>query len=147
VAQERNIRNVAENNMNKITGATFIIMRDSKEMLMQLRDNNSKRYPNTWCFPGGTIEPEENEIKTVIREIKEEYELDIKENDCTELMIYDLSYGVSAKVFICKCDGNQNPVLHEGADMKWVNLKEIQNMQLGFEQEKIMPALENYLQM
>jgi 8-oxo-dGTP diphosphatase len=133
--------------MNRITGATFIIMRDFKEMLMQLRDNNSKRYPNTWCFPGGTIESGEDEIKTVIREIKEEYELDIEENNCTELITYDLSYGVSAKVFICKCDNNQNPILHEGADMKWMNLNEIKNIQLGFEQEKILPPLEKYLQM
>jgi mutator protein MutT len=131
--------------MNRITGATFIIIKDLNEILMQLRDNNSKRYPNMWCFPGGTIEPNENEIETVIREIKEEYELIIDEVDCKELMIHDLSYGVSAKVFICVISNNQNPILHEGADMKWVKLLEIKNMKLGFEQEKIIPRLEEFL--
>lgn len=131
--------------MNRITGATFIILRRSGEMLMQLRDGNSKRYPNTWCFPGGTIEPNEDEMKTVIREMKEEYELDVNGQDCKELMVYDLSYGVSAKVFICMINCHQNPILHEGAGMKWVKLSEIKTIQLGFEQEKIIPKLEGFL--
>lgn len=131
--------------MNKITGVTFIIIRPSGEMLMQLRDVYSKRYPNTWCFPGGTIEPGEDEIKTVVREIKEEYKLNIGTGNCKELMIYDLLYGVSAKVFICTVYDEQNPVLHEGADMKWMMLDEIKKLPLGFEQEKIIPKLEGFL--
>ncbi len=131
--------------MNKITGATFIIIRPTKEILMQLRDGNSKRYPNAWCFPGGTIEPNEDEIKTIIREIKEEYELNIDAESCKELMIYNLSYGVSAKVFICIYNKNQEPILHEGAGMKWMRLEEIKNIQLGFEQDKIIPKLEEFL--
>ncbi|TAL56942.1 MAG: NUDIX domain-containing protein [Bacteroidetes bacterium] len=131
--------------MNRVTAATFIIVRPSKEILMQLRDADSKRYQNSWCFPGGTVEPDEDEIKTIIREIKEEYELDMDAEDCKELMIHDLSYGVSAKVFVCTPDADQNPVLHEGADMKWMKLDEIKKLQLGFEQEKIIPKLEEFL--
>ena len=67
---------------------------------MQLRDANSKRYSNFWCFPGGTIEPNEDEIQAVVREIKEEYELELSAENCKELVVYDLSYGVSSKVFI-----------------------------------------------
>jgi len=131
--------------MNKITGVTFIIVRDSGEMLMQLRDTNSKRYPNTWCFPGGTIESNEDEIKTVVREIKEEYELDLNKEDCCELTTYDLSYGVSCKVFVCKIKNKQEAIMHEGADMKWMKLDEIKKIQLGFEQENIIAKLEKYL--
>ena len=98
-----------------------------------------------WCFPGGTIEPVEDEIKTVIREIKEEYELIIGIEDCKELMTYDLSYGVSVKVFACMYYKDQEPILHEGADMRWLKLDEIKKLQLGFEQEKIIPKLEEFL--
>ncbi len=133
-------------NMNKITGVLFIIIRTSGEILMQLRDNNSKRYPNMWCFPGGTKEPCESDIRTVIREVKEEYELNIGAEDCEELMIYNLSYGVSVKVFICKVTGKQSPVLREGADMKWMKLDKIKKLKLGFEQETIIITLEEFLQ-
>ncbi len=132
--------------MNKRTGVTFIIVNPSKQILMQLRDSNPKqRYSNMWCFPGGTIEKGEKETETVIREIKEEYELIMEQKDCYELMIYNLSYGVSAKVFVCFILNNQNPVFNEGAAMQWMNLNQIKKIKLGFEQEKIIPELEKFL--
>lgn len=118
--------------MSRITGVTFVIIRPSWEILMQLRDGNSK-------------ESSEDELKTVIREIEEEYGLIIDTKDCKELMVYELNYGVSAKVFICMCDEDKKPVLHEGADMKWMRLDDIKKIKLGFEQEKIIPKLEKFL--
>lgn len=143
--QVKSIRSVMENN-KKIIAATFILLRHSGEMLMQLRDSKSKRYPNSWCFPGGTVEPNEEEVVTIVREVKEEYELDVRESDCKELMVHDLSYGVSAKVFVCRVSDDQKPVLHEGAAMQWMKIDEIKKLQLGFEQEKIIPKLEGFLQ-
>ncbi len=131
--------------MKKITGVTFIIFRPSGEILMQLRDENSKRYKNTWCFPGGTPESGEELLTTAMREAKEEYEIEVKAENCKELMIYDLSYGVSAKVFVCLVNQNQTPKLNEGLDMKWMKLEEIKSLQLGFEQEKIIPEIEKFL--
>ncbi|MGD0976813.1 MAG: NUDIX domain-containing protein [Minisyncoccia bacterium] len=132
--------------MNRITGVTFIILNSSGKALMQLRDLNSKRYANMWCFPGGTIEPDEDSLATVIREAKEEYNLEIKITDCVELMVYDLPYDVSAKVYICKLYQDQNPVLNEGADMKWMEIDKIENLQLGFGQRVIVPKLKEFLQ-
>lgn len=112
---------------------------------MQLRDNHSKRYPNTWCFPGGTIEIGESPIKTVVREIQEEYSLDINMEDCKPLMTYALSYGVSCQVYRCHYFGSEAPVLKEGADMKWMKLEEIKNLNLGFEQSVIVDKLDHIL--
>ena len=130
----------------KITGVTFIALNPAGAMLMQLRDAHSERYPNMWCFPGGTIDSNEEPSETVIREIKEEYELVIKESDCTELMVYNLPYGVSAKVYVCRLAQGQTPVLNEGADMKWMEMEEIEKLQLGFGQQVILPELKEYLQ-
>ncbi|MBU6142051.1 NUDIX domain-containing protein [Patescibacteria group bacterium] len=133
------------NKAQRVTGATFIILNDSGEMLMQLRDNHSKRFPNTWCFPGGTIELNESELTTVTREIKEEYELELSEAACYELMAYTLSYGSACKVFVCRVQNYQKPVMHEGAEMKWMKIDEIKKIPLGFEQGEILPKLEIFL--
>lgn len=61
-------------------GTTFIICRPDNTMLMQLRDDKSKFYPNMWCFPGGGCEKNEEPIDTIIREAKEEYELQVEKN-------------------------------------------------------------------
>ena len=131
--------------MNKITGITFILLNTSGKALMQLRDANSKRYPNMWCFPGGAIEPDENSLQTVIREAKEEYGLIIKATNCAELTIHNLPYGVSARVYVCELDQNQHPVLNEGANMRWMEIDEIKNLQLGFGHEIIRQKLKEFL--
>ncbi len=45
-------------------------------------------------------------------------------------------------VFICPIDHTQEPVLHEGADMKWMTLDEIKNIDIGFFQNDIVEMLE-----
>ncbi len=131
--------------MNKTTGVIFIIIRPSGEMLMQLRDGNSTRYPHMWCFPGGSVDEGEEPVFTVIREIDEEYELKIRPEHCQKLMEYTLSYGSNVVVFVCNVDADQRTVMHEGADMRWMRFDEIKKIELGFEQKQIHPKLEIFL--
>ena len=112
---------------------------------MQLRDNNIQRYPNMWCFPGGTIEGGEDVLSTIIREAKEEYEVNLESKNCRFLMEYELPYGSIAKVYVCKMDDSQYPKMHEGAEMKWMKIDEIKNFSLAFEQNVIIPYLEKFL--
>lgn len=67
------------------TGVTFILLRPSGEILMQLRDDGKGRqipYPDMWCFPGGGKDEGETYLKTTLREVREEYELDIDADSC-----------------------------------------------------------------
>ncbi len=112
---------------------------------MQLRDGNSARYPHKWCFPGGRIEPGESVMEALLREVKEEYELEIEPADCTQFMLHKLSYGSSSAIFLCLYNKTKEPVCNEGADMKWMSLEEIKKLELGFEQERVLLNLEKLL--
>ncbi len=125
-------------------GTTFIILRPDKTILMQLRDNNSKKYKNMWCFPGGVCDGTEKYINTAIREAKEEYELTLTKENCT-LLKRRLKLSALIYVYVCNIDDIQTPVLHEGADMKWMNIDEIKQLKLGFRQSCIIPKLDKYL--
>jgi GrpB-like predicted nucleotidyltransferase (UPF0157 family)/8-oxo-dGTP pyrophosphatase MutT (NUDIX family) len=133
-------------NMKK--GTTFVILRPDNTMLMQLRDDKSKLYPNMWCFPGGGCEENEEPIDTVIREAREEYELRLDKQSCKFLFVqpHPAFPGQTEYIFLCSIDSNQRPVLKEGADMKWMMLDEIKSTQLGFGDETIIPKLEEFLQ-
>lgn len=57
-------------------GASAIILNDKKQILLQRRVDNDK-----WGLPGGCQEIGERFEETVIREVKEETNLDVKEED------------------------------------------------------------------
>ncbi|MBO5349437.1 MAG: NUDIX domain-containing protein [Clostridia bacterium] len=57
-------------------GAAAIILNDKNQILLQRRSDNDK-----WGLPGGCQELGERFEETVVREIKEETNLDVNEND------------------------------------------------------------------
>lgn len=119
------------------TGVIFVLIRNNK-ILMQQRDEKCKRFPLMWCLPGGGSEDGEDYETTLLREIKEEYDLDLKLEQCAYLMDYNNG---ADKVYICKVNPNQEPKLKEGLAMKWMAIDEIEKLEIGFHQEGIIPVL------
>jgi ADP-ribose pyrophosphatase YjhB (NUDIX family) len=119
------------------TGVIFALNRYNK-ILMQQRDENCKRFPLMWCLPGGGGEYGESYETTLLREIKEEYDLDLKLDQCTHLMDYNNG---ADKVYLCKVNPDQEPKLKEGLAMKWMTIDEIEKLELGFHQEGIIAVL------
>ena len=123
------------------TGVIFALIRDNK-ILMQQRDGNTDRFPFKWCIPGGEKEENEKWEDTLLREVKEEYNLDIEMNQCKYLM--DYNNGLD-KVYVCRINFTQVPKLQEGLAMKWMTIDEIEKLELGFDQGGIIPALKKEL--
>lgn len=121
------------------TGVIFALVRD-KKILMQQRDGNCKRFPFMWCLPGGGSEDGEDFETTLLREVKEEYDLDLKLEDCSYLMDYNDG---ADKVYICKINTIQEPKLNEGLAMQWMTIEEIEKLELGFHQEGIVSVLKS----
>ena len=133
--------------LRKHTGVVCILRRPSGEMLMQFRAPDDKKFPNTWVFPGGGREGDEKYISTAIREMEEEFEIKLKEPDCELITIYTVQDLVEDNhVFVCKVAQDQNPVMHEGVDMKWMEMEEIESLSLGYKQsEVVLPKLKEFL--
>ncbi len=131
----------------KIKGVSFVLYRPDKTILMQFRDEKSRLYPHTWCFPGGRCEGGEEPLNTVVRETREEYELKIEQNSCALILVqpHEVIADEIHYVFFCPIDAKQQPVLHEGKAMKWMGLEEIKSTPLGFGDDSIIPHLEEFL--
>jgi 8-oxo-dGTP diphosphatase len=115
---------------------------------MQLRDDGNGKtipYPNMWNFPGGAIEEGEEFLSTAVREMKEEFELDLNPSTLKLLWTYAHDQTTNDYILTCKLSNDVSPILHEGAEMKWLTLDQIKNIPLGFQQEKIIPYIEEYL--
>jgi ADP-ribose pyrophosphatase YjhB (NUDIX family) len=58
----------------KVLAASGIILKEQKILLIK-RSNYTKIYPGFWACPGGRAEPSETAEQNVIREVKEEVNL------------------------------------------------------------------------
>ena len=82
-------------------------------------------FKDMWEFPGGKIEAGETKEEALIREIKEELELDINNLEYLTTVEYDYpNFHLVMHCFICEiCGGRLNLNVH--SDAKWVSLNEL----------------------
>ncbi len=69
----------------------IFIQNEKGEFLIQKRSANKKQAPNKWCLTTGHVELGEEYDKAAIRELKEELEIEIKEEELTPLGIFKQS--------------------------------------------------------
>lgn len=125
-------------------GIFMLLQRPSGEFLLQLRDDGRGRaimFPNTWVFPGGVKEAGEDYLETVVREAKEEFDIDLSPIACKRIMIFNYDGTEDTHVYLCPVADNQKPVLKEGAAWRWMALSEVEKLDLGFGQNRIIPSV------
>jgi 8-oxo-dGTP diphosphatase len=62
----------------KRKGTSIVFFNKKKQVLLFLRDDNPDiPYPNMWDVPGGHVGADETPEQCIIREMKEEMELDL----------------------------------------------------------------------
>ena len=90
-------------------------------------------FANMWEFPGGKIEAGETNEEALIREIKEELELDINKWEFLTTVEYDYpTFHLTMHGYTCEiCGGTLNLNAHN--DAKWVSIQELRG-------EKWVPA-------
>ena len=83
---------------------------------MQLRDDGRGipiPFPNMWNFPGGTVEPHETPLEGAIREISEEFKIQINPMICREIWKYTHEHAATDHIFLCAVPAHTEPVLQE----------------------------------
>ena len=61
-------------------GSSIIFINDNEEILLFLRDDKlGLPYRNMWDVPGGHVEPDETPKECIVREMKEEMNIDLQD--------------------------------------------------------------------
>lgn len=114
-----------------ITVVAALIEKDNK-VLIAKRSTGDPNVFGKWEFPGGKVQEGENELEAIEREIKEEFEINVKgrcflvsniceyPNKIVDLRLYSCEY----------IDGDFK--LHDHSEYKWVCIDDILNYDLAF---------------
>ncbi|MCF7866900.1 NUDIX hydrolase [Candidatus Woesearchaeota archaeon] len=131
--------------VKKIKVSDFIFI-DNKKILLAKR-SNLEDFPNTWSIPGGTVDEGESFEAALVREIKEELNLDIKEFKFWKEYSYDLKENVlvRAKYFVGSCTGDIFLDIDEVSEVCWFDIDEsLLGLNFAFNQKEVIKDFLTY---
>jgi len=120
-----------------VLAASGIILQNKKILLLQ-RSNYTKNYPEFWGCPGGRAEEGETAEQNVIREVKEECNLDFTPTLILKKGIWqDRNY----YRFLGNWSGEIKIQELEVLDYNWFSYKEAIKLKLSFDYKEVIELL------
>lgn len=112
----------------KVEVVAAIIINDGKILCVQRGENKLPYISKKYEFPGGKIEAGESNEETIIREIKEELNMDIRtEKDYITVEHEYLDFHLIMHSIICSCE-DPTVQLTEHIEYKWLTLSELDGL-------------------
>lgn len=107
------------------------VIKDENENILITQRNLKKAQGGLWEFPGGKIEPNETRENAIVREIKEELDIDIEVKSYLSEKVFNYpEKDINLIALECKKVSGEIRLL-EHEDYKWVPKNELDNFQFA----------------
>lgn len=117
-----------------------VIQNEEGKILIAQR-NLKKSQGGLWEFPGGKIEPNETKEEAIIREIKEEMDIDIEAKKFIGQKVFNYP-DKEINLIAIECKQIKGDIkLNEHEDIKWVNKNELRNFNFAPADKFIINAI------
>ncbi|WP_296883537.1 NUDIX domain-containing protein [uncultured Methanobrevibacter sp.] len=115
------------------------IIKNNNELLVLKRHPKSRTDPEMWELPGGKVESGEFFTDALVREIKEETNLDVSVGDFCEAIQNDYSHKrtVQIMMYLENIEGEVK-ISDEHTDWKWATLEEIKTLNISTSLKKLL---------
>lgn len=126
---EKYDKKVFERGFYHLGSDVWVINSDNK-ILIQKRSPLKRLEPNVWAMTGGSVILGENSLKTIVREAKEELNIDINAGNL-KLITKFKTGNVWIDTYILKCDYDISKMKFqedEVSDAKWATWDEIDDL-------------------
>ena len=116
-----------------------IIKNDSGEILIVRRHPKSRTDPEMWELPGGKVEKGEHFADALVREIKEETNLDVNVGDFCEAVQNDYSHKrtVQLMMYLDDVEGSV-AISEEHTEYVWASIEKIESVELSSSLKKLL---------
>lgn len=118
--------------MNKketISVACGLILKNGHVLVARRAED--KQHGGMWEFPGGKFKFGENGEETIIRELKEELDVDVEVVKALEVVHYEYpEFFITLYPFVCSVVSG-TPRKMEHADLKWSGRDDLQNFKFS----------------
>ena len=111
-------------------GTDVWIINSENKILIQKRSESKRLEPNVWAMTGGSVIVGENSLETIVREAKEELDIEIDSNKL-KLITKFKTGNVWIDTYILKNDYDISKMKfqkEEVSDAKWATLNEIDEL-------------------
>ena len=117
-----------------------VIQNEEGKILIAQR-NLKKSQGGLWEFPGGKIEPNETKEEAIIKEIKEEMDIDIEAKNFIGQKVFNYP-DKDINLIAIECKQIKGDIkLNEHEDIKWVNKNELRNFNFAPADKFIINAI------
>jgi len=114
--------------MKTIAVVASVILREDKVLCVQRAEHAKEYISSKWEFPGGKVEQGEDRIQALKREVHEELQLGIQNIDFLTTVEHTYpDFHLVMHAYTCEIFSGE-PVLTEHADMKWLLVEELDQL-------------------
>ena len=127
--------------MEKPYGLTMrsVVKNEENKILVLRRHPKSRTNPHKWELPGGKTEKGELFDEALIREVKEETDLDVKVGDFCEAVQDDYPHKRTVQLIMYSKDiKGEVKISDEHDDWMWASIDEIKSLDITSSLEKII---------
>lgn len=110
--------------LNFSLAAKSFIVNDQNQLLILKREPKNVMKPNIWEIPGGRLEPGENPIEGMKREVREEAGIEIEVLHPFNVRHFTRDDGqvITMLVFLCKALSQEVKLSSEHTAYEWISL-------------------------
>jgi 8-oxo-dGTP diphosphatase len=138
---------VGEPGVMRLLLVAAVALVDADGRVLLARRPEGKPLAGLWEFPGGKVEPDERPEETLIRELREELGIEVKEACLAPLTFASHAYPdfhLLMPLYVCRrWDGLVRA--REGQALKWVRPRELAGYPMPPADEPLIPALVDLL--
>ncbi len=120
---------------------------DADGRVLMAKRPEGKSLAGLWEFPGGKVEPHENLEAALIRELKEELDIDVTASCLAPLTFASHAYEtfhLLMPLYVCRRWKGQMCAM-EGQEIKWVRAKDLRALPMPPADIPLIPFLEDLL--